>query len=164
MKSLSKVCFAARILSQDMLQGPDPQNLERRGTVRSFKSCHLIVQPAPNSLFWNFCSCKCLRGGGSGGGGLGAKSCPTLVVSWTVAHQAPLFMEFSRQDYWSGLPCPPPGDLLDPGIDPCLLDCRWSLALQAGSTGWATREVQMFKRLFVLKKGRMQGLPRLSSG
>ena len=35
-----------------------------------------------------------------------------------VAHQAPLSMGFSRQEYWSGLPCPPPGDLLDPGIEP----------------------------------------------
>ena len=34
----------------------------------------------------------------------------------TVARQAPLSMEFSRQEYWSGLPCPPPGDLPDPGI------------------------------------------------
>ena len=36
----------------------------------------------------------------------------------TVAHQVPLFMGFSRQEYWSGLPCPPPGDLPDPGIKP----------------------------------------------
>ena len=36
----------------------------------------------------------------------------------TVTHQAPLFMGFSRQKYWSGLPCPPPGDLPDPGIKP----------------------------------------------
>ena len=35
---------------------------------------------------------------------------------WTVAHQAPLSMGFSRQEYWSGLPYPPPGDLLKPGI------------------------------------------------
>ena len=35
---------------------------------------------------------------------------------WTVAHQAPLSMGFSRQEYWSGLPCPPPGELPDPGI------------------------------------------------
>ena len=35
-----------------------------------------------------------------------------------VAHQAPLSMEFSRQEYWSGLPCPSPGDLPDPGIEP----------------------------------------------
>ena len=37
---------------------------------------------------------------------------------WTVAHRAPLPMGFSRQEYWSGLPCPPPGDLPDPGIKP----------------------------------------------
>ena len=46
------------------------------------------------------------------------------VTLWTVAHQAPLPMEFSRQEYWSGLPIPPPGDLPNPGIEPvslCLL-------------------------------------------
>ena len=37
---------------------------------------------------------------------------------WTVARQAPLSVEFSRGEYWSGLPCPPPGDLPDPGIKP----------------------------------------------
>ena len=37
---------------------------------------------------------------------------------WTVAHQAPLSMGFSRQEYWSGLPWPPPGDLPDPGMEP----------------------------------------------
>ena len=37
---------------------------------------------------------------------------------WTAAHQAPLSVGFSRQEYWSGLPCPPPGDLPDPGIKP----------------------------------------------
>ena len=39
-----------------------------------------------------------------------------FVTLWRVAHQAPLSMGFSRQEYWSGLPCPPPGDLPDPGI------------------------------------------------
>ena len=43
------------------------------------------------------------------------------VTPWTVAHQAPLSMDFSRQEYWSGLPCPPPGDLPDPGIKPLSL-------------------------------------------
>ena len=37
---------------------------------------------------------------------------------WTIAHQAPLSMEFSRQEYWSVLPFPTPGDLPDPGIEP----------------------------------------------
>ena len=36
----------------------------------------------------------------------------------TIAHQAPLSMGLSRQEYWSGLPCPPQGDLLNPGIKP----------------------------------------------
>ena len=43
---------------------------------------------------------------------------PTL---WTVGRQAPLSVGFSRQEYWSGLPCPPPGDLPGPGINPSLL-------------------------------------------
>ena len=40
------------------------------------------------------------------------------AIPWTVVHQAPLSMEFSRQEYWSGLPCPSPRDLPDPGIKP----------------------------------------------
>ena len=36
-----------------------------------------------------------------------------FVILWTVAHQSPLSVEFSRQEYWSGLPCPPLGDLPD---------------------------------------------------
>ena len=47
-----------------------------------------------------------------------AQSCPTLCDPMTVAHQAPLPMGFSRQGYWSGLPCPSPGDLPDPGVAP----------------------------------------------
>ena len=39
----------------------------------------------------------------------------TLLI---VAHQAPLSLGFSRQEYWNGLPCPPPRDLRDPGIEP----------------------------------------------
>ena len=49
-------------------------------------------------------------------------SCVWLFVTpWSVAHQAPLSMGFSRQEYWSGLPCPPPGDLPHPGIKPLRL-------------------------------------------
>ena len=43
------------------------------------------------------------------------------ATPWTVARQAPLSMGFSRQEYWSGLPCPPPGDLPNPGIEPVSL-------------------------------------------
>ena len=48
-----------------------------------------------------------------------------FVTPWTVAHQTPPSMEFSRQEYWSGLPFPSPGDLSDPGIE------LWSPALRA---------------------------------
>ena len=53
----------------------------------------------------------------------------SLQPSSPVAHQAPLSMGFSRQDYWSGLPGPPPGDLADPGIEPSSLT---SAALSGG--------------------------------
>ena len=53
--------------------------------------------------------------------------CPTLATPGTVANQAPLSMGFSRQEYWSGLPFPSPGDLPNPGIEPK------SAALQADS-------------------------------
>ena len=46
-------------------------------------------------------------------------SCVQLFATpWTAAFQAPLSMGFSRQEYWSGLPFPPPGDLPKPGLDP----------------------------------------------
>ena len=45
----------------------------------------------------------------------------TLADPWTVAHQAPLSMEFYRQECWSGLSFPPPGDLPNPGIKPVSL-------------------------------------------
>ena len=51
------------------------------------------------------------------GGGLITKSCLTLATPWTVVCQAPLSLGFSRQEYWSGLPFPSPGDLLNPGIE-----------------------------------------------
>ena len=61
------------------------------------------------------------------GGGLVSKLCLTLATLWTVAHQAPLSMDVSRQEYWSGFPLPSPGDLSDRGIKPR------SPALQADS-------------------------------
>ena len=42
----------------------------------------------------------------------------SFVTSWTVAHQAPLSLEFPRQEYWNGLPFPTPGGLPDPGMEP----------------------------------------------
>ena len=48
------------------------------------------------------------------------QSCLTMTP-WTVVLQVPLSMGFSRQESWSGLPCPPPGDIPDPGIKPAFL-------------------------------------------
>jgi len=56
-----------------------------------------------------------------------SQSCPTLCDPMDCSHQAPLSIEFSRQEYWSGWPFPSPGDLPDPGIEPR------SPALQADS-------------------------------
>ena len=46
------------------------------------------------------------------------------AILWTIAHQAPLSMGFSRQEYWGGLPFPPPGDLPDSGSNPGFPHCR----------------------------------------
>ena len=51
------------------------------------------------------------------------QSCLTFCDPWTVAHQTPLSVGFSRQEYWSGLPCLPPGDLPDPGVKFKSLTC-----------------------------------------
>ena len=62
-------------------------------------------------------------------------SCVQLfVTSWTMAHQAPLSKEFSRQEYWSGLPFSTSGDLPDPGIEPA------SLAVPALAVRFVTTE------------------------
>ena len=65
------------------------------------------------------------------------QSYPTLCDPTDCRLLAPMSMGFSRQEHWSGLPCPPPGDLLHPGINPsllCLLPCKWILYC------WATRK------------------------
>ena len=75
-----------------------------------------------------------------------AKSCPSLVTLWTVAHQAPLSMGFSSQEHWSGLPRPPPGDLPKPGIEP---ESLVSPALAGGLfTTSATWEAQVYSRCY----------------
>ena len=65
-------------------------------------------------------------------------SCVQLFVTlWTVAHKAPLSMGFSRQEYWSGLPCPPPADLPDPGIEsPSLVSPELAGGFFTSSVTW----------------------------
>ena len=66
------------------------------------------------------------------------------MILWTVAHQAPLSMGFSRQEYWSRLPCPPPGDILDPRIKPV------SLASPALAAGFFTTRATWEALSFIL--------------
>ena len=79
-----------------------------------------------------------------GGCGLVAKSCPTLATPWTVAYQAPLSKGFTKQEYWSGLPFPSPGDLPDQGRED-----RVSCIAGRFFTNWAMREVHLFKYLLI---------------
>ena len=67
------------------------------------------------------------------------QSCPTLCDPWTVAHQAPPSMGFSRQEFWNGLPFPSPGDLPDPGIEPGLhrVGHYWVTVQQQQSTSYS---------------------------
>ena len=62
------------------------------------------------------------------------QSCLTLCNLWTVAYQAPLSLEFSRQEYWSGLSCPSPGMFLTQGLNLGLLHCHFP----GGSDGKAS--------------------------
>ena len=81
----------------------------------------------------------------------------SFVTPWTIAHQTPLSTGFPRQEYWSGLPFPPPGDLLDPGFKPmsptfqtdCLPLSHWG------------RHIYMLTRCFLIVQ---YELPRWLSG
>ena len=66
---------------------------------------------------------------------LSAQSCPTLCNLWTVAYQTPLSKEFSREEYWSGLPFPTPGDLPDQGSNPYLLCLQQVVSLPLSHLG-----------------------------
>ena len=63
------------------------------------------------------------------------QSCLTPCKPMTVVYQAPLSMGFFKQEYWSGSPCPPPGDLPDPGIKPVPL---MSLGLAGNRKSWTS--------------------------
>ena len=90
---------------------PNPDFLSNLTAISSFpQKCNL------NQPIWNFQIKRQLL-----------SHVQLFMTPWTVAHQAPLSMEFSRQEYWSGQPLPSPGDLPNPGIKP------WSPALQVNS-------------------------------
>ena len=68
-----------------------------------------------------------------------------FATQWTLVHQAPPSMEFSRQEYWSGLLCPSPGDLPNPGIKlkSPVLQADSLLSKPPGSTSYVIREIQI---------------------
>ena len=83
------------------------------------------------------------------------QSCPTLCDPWTVARQAPLSMGFFRQEYWSGLPCPPPGDLPDRRIEPTsLMSPESADGFFISSAPWDTR-YQCSQHMAVLNKKKL---------
>ena len=73
-----------------------------------------------------------------------------FATLWTVALQAPPFMGFSRQEYWIGLPCSPPGDLPDPGIEPTSLESP-ALAGEFFTTSATWEWLQIFNEFPALK-------------
>ena len=96
---------------------PTPFSFLLRHTDRLHFPAFLVVRRTP-------CDYVCMLSRFSS-----VRLCETL---WTAACQAPLSMGFSRQEYWSGLPFPPPGDLPHPGSNLCLL----YLCALAGSATW----------------------------
>ena len=86
-----------------------------QGDEQNCKSEHMFELPALKAMvpldfsgYVLVCVCVCVR----------LSHAQLFATRWTVARQAPLSMEFSWQEYWSGLLCPSPGDLPNPGIEP----------------------------------------------
>ena len=100
----------------------------RRSSYTIIPVCSVSLLCLPERKHWAAPSLLCLFSSSSL---LCVLSCFSHVwlfaTPWTVAPQAPPSMEFSRQEYWSGLPCSPSGELPDPGIEPRLL-CLPALA------------------------------------
>ena len=112
----------ARAQRRGKLQGPGEEGWTGVSSTPT-QECRLLALPSPKPPLHS------LPGLGSLAKGWGPRTQSVCVLSrfscvrlcatlWTTAHQAPLSMGFSRQEYWSGLPCPPPGDLPDSGIEP----------------------------------------------
>ena len=105
-----------------------------RGIAKGQTQLKQLRTHSKNSIFWPFHLLSCTNSVFIKSSAVldfvcvHAKSlqwCQTFATPWTVAWQTPLCMGFSRQEYWSGLSCPLPGDLLDPGIEtmPLYVSC-----------------------------------------
>ena len=86
------------------------------------------------------------------------QSCPTLCDPVDCSPLVPLSMGFSKQEYWNGLPCPPPGDLPNPGIEPAFL---MSPALADGlftmSATWEAQDKDVGNKKFLFGKEKRIG-------
>ena len=92
------------------------------GHLRSFATVHVPVNDGESTARIDFGLqihlSQWVNSQIGNGSGLVTKLCLAFATSWAVAHQTSLSLGFSRQEYWSGLPFPSPGDLPDPGIEP----------------------------------------------
>ena len=125
------------------------------GLAEEFPACQPVLQildfPVPTCiseflfikfhLYYSLCACVLSH----------ISRVQLFVTLWTVAYQAPLSMGFSRQEYWSGLPFPSPGDLPDPGIE------AMCPALQAGSLLLSHRESPILHVFTIKPFGRRRG-------
>ena len=84
------------------------------------------------------------------------QACATL---WTAGHQAPVSMGFSRQEHWSGLPCPPPGDLPDPEIEPTSLTSPVLAGRFFTTAAAAAKSLQSCPTLYDPREGSPPGSP-----
>ena len=92
--------------------------------------------------------------------------CQLFATPWTVACQASLSMGFSRQEYWSGFPCPPPGDLPHLGISVSYVSCTGKQILHNYSTTWVDKEMATHSSVLAWRipgTGEPGGLPSMGS-
>ena len=94
-------------------------------TAKEHLSSCIFAEPFNLFLNMGLCACK-----------VASVMSISLRPLWTVALQSPLFMGFSRQESWSGLPCCPPGDLSNPGIEPHLMSSALAAVFFSTSTPW----------------------------
>ena len=123
---LSSGIFQARILEWVAISFSRRSSRPRDGPRFSYIGRQILYHEPPGkpvflfTLLW-FYICMCAKS---------LQSCPTLFNSMDCSLTDSSVLGFSRLEYWSGRPCPPPGDLPDQGLNPsllCLLQCRWIL-------------------------------------
>ena len=131
----------AQLLSPDPDSGSDTTVLDQSSSKQIYKRYHRYLTLVRRAIIKKSTNNKCWRGCGERGTYTTGRNVNRYIhqgeqqpesrsvvadamTPWTVAHQAPLSKEFSRQEYWSGLPFPSSGDLPEEESNPCLLHCR----------------------------------------